>query len=48
MEVFIKFTFDIMSKDDAINVMTNSYLVDKKGVFYIYIYIYIFCYSENK
>ena len=29
--------FWYMSKDDAINIMTNSNLVDKKGVLYIYI-----------
>ena len=32
-----KIHFWYMSKDDAINIMTNSNLVDKKGVLYIYI-----------
>ena len=31
-----------MSKDDAINIMTSSNLVDKRDVLYIYIYIYIY------
>ena len=35
--------FWYMSKDDAINIMTNSNLVYKRGILYIYIYIYI-CY----
>ena len=30
--------FWYMSKDDAINIMTGSNLVDKRGVLYIYIF----------
>ena len=33
--------FWYMSKDDAINIMTNSNLVDKRGVLCIYIYIFV-------
>ena len=36
-----------MSKDDAIKVMTNSYLVDKRGVLYIYIYTYFVIYKNE-
>ena len=31
-EVLAEFTFWYMSKDDAINIMNNSTLVDKMGV----------------
>ena len=31
--------FWYMSKDDAISIMNNSSLVDKKGVFYLFIFI---------
>ena len=41
-----KIHFWYMSKDDAIKVMTNSYLVDKRGVLYIYIYIHILLYIK--
>ena len=34
--------FWYMSKDDAINLINNSSLIDKMGVLYIYIHIYIF------
>ena len=38
--------FWYMSKDDAINIMTNSNLVDKRGVLYIYIYLLFIKMSE--
>ena len=31
--------FWYMSKDDAISIMNNSSLVDKKGVFYLFVFI---------
>ena len=34
--------FFYMNKDDAINIMTYSNLVDKRGVIYIYIYILLY------
>ena len=34
--------FWYMSKDDAINIMTASNLVDKRGVLYIYIFFTIY------
>ena len=34
--------FWYMSKDDAINIMTGSNLVDKRGVLYIYIFLIIY------
>ena len=40
--------FWYMSKDDAINIMTNSNLVYKRGILYIYIYIYIFVIYKNE
>ena len=35
------------SKDDAINIMNGSNLVEKRGVIYIYIYIYIIIYKNE-
>ena len=38
-----------MSKDDGINIMTNSYLVDKRGVLYFFLfYIKLSGYSSIK
>ena len=37
-----KIHFWYMSKDDAINIMTNSYLVHKRCFIYIYIYILLY------
>ena len=34
--------FWYMSKDDAINIMTGSNLVDKRGILFIYLFIYLF------
>ena len=34
--------FWYMNKDDAINIMTNSNLVDKKGVLQIFIFFIIY------
>ena len=34
-----------MNKDDAINIMNNSNLNEKRGLLYIYIYIYIYLFS---
>ena len=36
------------SKDNAINIMNNSNLINKMGVLYIYIYTYIFFYLYIK
>ena len=36
--------FWYMSKDDAISIMSNSNLIDKKGVLHIHIYKYIYIY----
>ena len=35
--------FWYMSKDDAINIMNGSNLIDKKGVLYIFL-LSVFCY----
>ena len=36
--------FWYMSKDDAINIMTNSNLVHKRGVIFFNLFIFLFCY----
>ena len=35
-DIAYRIHFWYMSKDDAINIMTNSNLVDKRGVLYIF------------